>query len=178
MRAREEIEIGGGRARVGAHLAAEQQVAGLEFGHREVLGNHVDAVAGGSCEHAGHAWTGTRRHRLDRIARMIVQLAAERTVHAVVEVIPPAALALCAAHHGGQAEAGGPADETPRLGDDAYPGRQLRERGANRPAEFVDRRRRMQVVDRETAADVEHGQRRQAAGGRLRDQARADFDGA
>ena len=50
---------------------------------------------------------------LDRVARVIVQLAALGAVQAVVEVVPPVALALGPAHDGGHADGGRPTMKRP-----------------------------------------------------------------
>ena len=67
-------------------------------------------------------------------------------------------------------------DEPARLGDHAHVRRQLRQRRADRRAELVDRHDGLVVGHRETAADVEHVERRQAGQQRLGDEVRAGLD--
>ena len=76
--------------------------------------------------------------RLDRVLRVVEQLAAVGAVQAVVEVVPPMAFALRAAHDRGDADRGRPDDVAAGLGDDAHALRQLGQRRADRRAEAAD----------------------------------------
>jgi hypothetical protein len=107
---------------------------------------------------------------------VIVELPAVGAIDAVVEVIPPASVAHRPPHHGRQRDARGPADEAPGFGDHAHALRQPGERRADRPAEPLDGRGGFQVVDRESAADVERVERAEPAGGSRVDETRAGPD--
>src|SRR6185437_16106203 len=84
---REEIEVGGTRPRVRAHGAPDDEVAGREPRQHQILRDHIDAIARRAGEHRGQALTAIAQ-RLDRIARVIVELTAVGAVQPIVEVIP------------------------------------------------------------------------------------------
>src|SRR5690348_15416609 len=97
-RLREEIELRSARPGVCAHRTSDDEVAGREPREHEVLRDHIDAIARRAGEHRGQPLPAVAQ-RLDRVARMIVELTAEGPVQPVIEVVPPVALALRAPHH-------------------------------------------------------------------------------
>ena len=109
----------------------------------------------GTGQHRGQP-LGAVAQRLHRVARMVEQLAAVGAVQAVVQVVPPVALAPRAPHDARHADGRRSGDEAPGLGDHADALGQLRQRcarSARRSAPMS--RHRLVVVDREAAADVQ-----------------------
>src|ERR1700716_1174804 len=96
-RLRKEIELGSTGPRVSPHRAPDDQVARLELGQHEILGNHIDAVAGGPCQHRRQP-LGAVPEWFDRIARVIIELTAVRPIESIIEVVPPVTFALGTAH--------------------------------------------------------------------------------
>src|SRR5258705_8858727 len=68
---RKEIELGRTRPRISAHRAPDDQVPRLQLRQHEILGNHVDAVAGGACEHRRQPLRAVP-HWFDGIARVVI----------------------------------------------------------------------------------------------------------
>src|SRR5581483_5407921 len=123
-----------------------------------VLGDYIDAVARGPGEHGGQPLRAVPQ-RLDRIARVIVELAAVGAVETIIEVVPPVSLAPGAAHHRGEADGRGADDVATRLSDDADPLGQPGQSRAQRCAEAADVLHGLGVIDGKAPADVESVER-------------------
>ena len=102
----QQIEIGGRGHGVGAHLVPDHQIADLHCGQIDVLGDDIDAVAGGARQNAGPP-PGCIGEDFQRIVHVVVNLTAEGTIDAVVQIIPVQTLAACLADHGGDTGHGG-----------------------------------------------------------------------
>src|SRR5690606_3796652 len=107
------------------------------------------------------------------VLRMVEQLTAVRSVQAVVEVVPPAPVALRFAHHARDRDRRRRGNEAARLGDDANVLRQLRERFTDWRAERLDGHNVLAVCDRKASTDVEDLERGQPCEQAFRDQVRA-----
>src|SRR5882672_11851726 len=150
----EEVELTGGGPGVGTHDVGDHEIAVLEPRQFDLVVDDVDAVAGGPRKNGGLRRTAAPEAR-DRIRSVLVMLAAEEAIDAIVQVVPPATLSLCPAHDGRISHRCGSDDEATGLGDDAHLAWNSLESLVDRPAEGLDLRHRRAVGDRESAADIQ-----------------------
>ncbi len=94
--------------------------------------------------------------RTHRIGDVVVELAVVAAIEAVIQVVPDLVAAVGLAHHAGDRGHGRRADKAARFGNLLYGCGQLGQRLADRCAEAVDIELATLIIDRETAADIQH----------------------